>query len=167
MAGQGCLEQAAPAAPVEDSILAPLMLELARLVQHPELPVEGGEQPGVGGHVLHAHGLPDGVHGERGHPQVDGPDADPRRDDGPDRGAAGTVVSHLVGMVRTVRIMRMRMRPRVAPRTTNSCTGASARLASSRSRKPVSALVAYLPAGQLLASAFTHYTTYWSREETV
>ena len=82
------------APPVQGFLPRPLMLELAALVQPPELPVEGREQAGVRGHVLHAHGLPDGVHGEGGHAQVHGPDAHPGRDDGADGGAARAVVPH-------------------------------------------------------------------------
>ena len=54
--------------------------------------------------------------------------------------------------------MGMRIGTRVAPLTTNSCTGASARLASSLSRKPVSALVAYLATRSLDHSEVTVYT---------
>ena len=72
------------APPVQGLLPRPLMLELAALVQPAKLPVEGREQPGVGGHVLHAHRLPDGVHREGGHAQVHGPDAHPGRDDGAD-----------------------------------------------------------------------------------
>ena len=72
------------APPVQGLLPRPLMLELTALVQPTKLPVEGREQPGVGGHVLHAHRLPDGVHGEGGHAQVHGPDAHPGRDDGAD-----------------------------------------------------------------------------------
>ena len=70
------------------------MLELARLIQHPELSEESCEEASIGGDILHPHGLPDGVHGEGGHPQVDRPDPDPGRDDGSNGGAAGTVVPH-------------------------------------------------------------------------
>merc|ERR1719234_2090092 len=70
------------------------MLELARLVQHSKLSEEGCKETSVGGHILHPHSLADGVHGEGGHPQVDGPDPDPGRDDRPNGGATGTVVPH-------------------------------------------------------------------------
>ena len=80
--------------PIKGPFAPPLMLELARLVQHSKLSEEGCKETSVGGHILHPHSLADGVHGEGGHPQVDGPDPDPGRDDRPNGGAAGTVVPH-------------------------------------------------------------------------
>ena len=82
------------ASSIKGPFAPPLMLELARLIQHPELSEESCEEASVGGDILHPHGLPDGVHGEGGHPQVDRPDPDPGRDDGSNGGAAGTVVPH-------------------------------------------------------------------------
>ena len=55
---------------------------------------EGGEELGVGDHVLAAHRLPDGVHREGGDPQVHRPDPHLAGHDRADGRAAGTVVSH-------------------------------------------------------------------------
>ena len=65
------------ASSVKGPVTPPLMLEHARLVQHPKLSEEGSEETSIGGDVLHPHGLADGVHREGGHAQVDGPDAHP------------------------------------------------------------------------------------------
>merc|ERR550517_1737505 len=72
----------------------PLMLELARFVEDSKLSEESRKKTSVGRNILHPHSLADGVHGEGGHPQVDGPDPNPGRDDRPDGGAAGAVVPH-------------------------------------------------------------------------
>ena len=82
------------ASPVKGPFARPLMLELARLVQHPKLTEECGEEASVGGHVLNPHCLADRVHGERRHPQVDSPDSYPGGDDWPNGGSTGTVISH-------------------------------------------------------------------------
>ena len=82
------------ASSIKGPFAPPLMLELARLVQHPKLTEECGKEASIGGHVLNPHCLADRVHGERGHPQVDGPDSDPSGDDRPDGGSARAVVPH-------------------------------------------------------------------------
>ena len=82
------------ASSIKGPFAPPLMLELARLIQHPELSEESCEEASIGGHVLNPHCLADGVHGEGGHPEVDGPDPDPGRDDRPDGGSARAVVPH-------------------------------------------------------------------------
>ena len=82
------------ASPVKGPFAPPLMLELARLVQHPKLSKECRKQAGVGGHILNPHCLADGVHREGGNTQVDSPDSDPGRDDWPNGGSARAVVPH-------------------------------------------------------------------------
>ena len=67
-------------------------LELARLVKPAKLLVEGREQLGVGGHILAAHGLPDGVHGERWNTKINSPDANLSRDDGSNGGTTWTII---------------------------------------------------------------------------
>ena len=92
-----------------------ICLELAGLVQLAKLLEKGGEQLGIGRHVLAAHCLPNRVHGEGGHPKVHSPDANPGRNNRPNCGATRTIVPHYELLQKTVNPVLTNSAPVLVP----------------------------------------------------